>query len=216
MSASNFRELNDAQLAKLSDEELVAHIVRARAAGRADAARLAAQILAFKHQDRVYGWFHNSLESAGAVEYEELAAITIRDAIRWAESFAGTTDKEFRAAVFRIARRRRVDFLRRKRIETTSFAWAGSEDAEEREFGSGDPQAAIEYASAFNQAFEELRKDSHKLVVLLNMHGFSHREIAEKVTSHFGDTDDDPMSENNVSKILSRFNKRLDELLQDD
>ena len=136
---ANFRGLNDAQLAKLSDEELIAYIVRARAAGREDAAALAAQILAFKLEGEVIGWFWNQIGSKGQVVVEELAAVTIRDAIKWAEAFRGETRNEFRAAVFRIAKRRRVDYLRKKRVDTISFAWAGSEESEEREFGFGDP-----------------------------------------------------------------------------
>jgi RNA polymerase sigma factor (sigma-70 family) len=213
--AANFRELNDAQLAKLSDEELVAYIVRARAAGREDAAVLAAQILAFNHESEVLGWFYNNLGSKGQVVVEELAAVTIRDAIKWAASFKGTSDREFRAAVFRIARRRRVDYLRRKRVETISFAWAGSEEDEEREFGFGDPLEAIDDMSVFNQAFAELNKDTHKLVVLLSLYRIPHKQIAEKVNRQFKHTGDDPMSENNVSKIISRFNARLDGLFEE-
>ena len=70
--------------------------------------------------------------------------------------------------------------------------------------------------SVFNQAFSELNKDPHKLVILLNLYGYPYTEIAEKVKSQFADSGDDPMSENNVSQIISRFNKRLDELLDDD
>ena len=89
MIAANFRELNDAELAKLSDEKLVAYIVRARAAGKEQAAVLAAQILAFKHEREILGWFYNNLGSKGQVVVEELAAVTIRDAIRWAAVLRG-------------------------------------------------------------------------------------------------------------------------------
>jgi RNA polymerase sigma factor (sigma-70 family) len=147
---------------------------------------------------------------------EELAAVTIRDAIRWAEAFQGETANEFRTGLYVIARRRRIDYLRKKRVDTTSFVFEGSETDEEKEFGSGDPLDAIDSMSVFNQAFSELNKDSHKLVILLNLYGYSYAEIAEKVTSQLAGSGDDPMSENNVSQIISRFNKRLDELLDDD
>lgn len=211
--AANFRELNDAQLAQLPDEELVAYIVRARAAGQEDAALLGAQILAFNHEQEILGWFYNHMGSKGQVVVEELAAVTIRDAIKWAASFKGETRNEFRGAIYVIARRRRADYLRKKRVDTISFVFEGSEEAEEREFGWGDPPASIDDMSIFNQAFAELRKASHKLVILLMLHGIPHKQIADKVTSQFEGTDNDPMSENNATKIISRFNKRLDELL---
>ena len=216
MSASNFRELNDAQLAKLPDEELVAYIVRARAAGRVDSAVLGAQVLAFKHERAVTGWFQNQIGSKGGAVVDELAAVTIRDAVRWATSFEGTSVGEFRSGVFRIARRRRVDYLRKNRVDTVPFAFEGSDDAEEREFGQNDPLEAIDRMGVFNQAFSELNKDSHKLAILLSLHGYPYKEIARKVTSQLADPGDDPMSENNVSQIISRFNKRMDELLSDD
>jgi len=213
--ALNFRELNDAQLAELSDEELIAYIVRARAAGREGAAVRAAQILAFSYEQEILGWFYNNMGSKGQVVVEELAAVTIRDAIKWAESFQGTSAKEFRAAVYVIARRRQADYLRKKRVDERSWVFEGSEEAEEREFGWGDPLDSIDEMSIFNQALGELKKDSHKLVVFLNLYGYSHREIAEKVTSQLADSGNDPMTENNVSKIISRFNKRLDKLLDE-
>jgi RNA polymerase sigma factor (sigma-70 family) len=213
--AANFPELNDAQLAELSDEGLIAQIVRARAAGRLDAAVRASQILAFNHQERVIGFMYNQLGSKGPQVVEEVAAQTIADAVKSAASFEGEDLRTFRAWLFRIARFRRVDYLRKKRVDTIPLVFRGSEESEEREFGMGDPLIAIDDASVFNQAFAELNKDSHKLVILLSLHHIPHRQIAEKVNRQFNDTDDDTMSENNVSQIISRFHKRLDELLDE-
>ena len=52
-------------------------------------------------------------------------------------------------------------------------------------------------------------------MILLSLYRIPHKEIAEKVTSQLAGSGDDPMSENNVSKIISRFNKRLDQLLDE-
>lgn len=208
--------LNDAELAKRSDDELIAYIVRARAAGGDEAALEAVQILAFHHEDRVTGWFYNQLGSKGPSVVEAVAARTIADAIKSAASFEGATIEEFRGWVFRIARRRRVDYLRKNRVDEVPLVIDRGEEHEEREFGSGDPLEAVDRASVFNQALSELNQDAHKMVVFLGvLYDLPHKTIAEQVNRQFGEGLDDPMSENNVSQILSRFKKRLDELLDE-
>ena len=67
--------------------------------------------------------------------------------------------------------------------------------------------------SIFNQAFSELN-DAHKLVIcLIRFYGLPHKKVAEQVNRHFGDQLNDPMTEQNVNQINSRFDRRLDELL---
>lgn len=219
--AANFREFNDPELARLSDEELIAYIVRARAAGRPDCAARAAAILAYRQQQRVRAFVAVRLASKGSGVVEEVAEQAVFDAIRGAASFEGGTLKEFRRWVFVIARRRiadRIDKQQRKQdslYEEVPLEQDWGEGPQERPLPGGDPIEAFERGSVFNQAFGELRKDSHKLVVLLGLYGYSHREIARKVTSQLAGSEADPISENNVSKILSRFNKRLDDLLEE-
>jgi hypothetical protein len=70
--------------------------------------------------------------------------------------------------------------------------------------------------SVFNQALSELEQDAHKLVIFLGViHDLPHKQIADQVNRQFGKELDDPMTENNASQILSRFKKRLDELLDE-
>ena len=166
---ANFRELNDAELYELSDDELVAYIVRARAAGRTRAAEVGVQILAYKHERQVTGFVFNQLGSKGAEVVDQVAARTIADAIAAAASFEGETIEEFRGFLFRIARRRRVDYLRKNRVDEVPLVNERDEDAREREFSEGDPLEAVDRASVFNQAFRELQRDDHKLVVLLTI-----------------------------------------------
>lgn len=214
--ATNFREFNDAELAKLSDEDVIAYVVRARATGRDDAAALAVQILAFAHEQRLLGWFYTQIGSKGRQVVEELTEITLASAMGSAASFEGEALPSFRAWLFRIARYRRADYFRKKRVDEEPFATDYGDEEQEREFGAGDPLGAIDDADVFNQAFEELNKDSHKLVVMLGLlYGFAHKDVAERVNRQFGEDSDDPMTENNVSKILSRFNKRLDQLMDE-
>jgi RNA polymerase sigma factor (sigma-70 family) len=213
---ASFDELNDAELARLSDEQLIAYIVKARAAGRPEAAVTAVQILAYRHEKRITGFIYNQLGSKGADVVDEVAARTIAGAIGSAASFEGGTIKEFRAWVFTIARRRRIDYLRKKRVDEVPLVIDYGDEAEEREFGAGNPLDAVDDASVFNQALSELAKDSHKLVVYLGaIHDLPHKQIADQVNRQFGKDLDDPMTENNATQILSRFKKRLDELLDE-
>ena len=178
---------------------------------------LAAQILAFKHEREILGWFYNNLGSKGQVVVEELAAVTIRDAIRWAEAFQGETSE-------RVPRRPLCDRapaqgrLPAQEARGHHLVRVRGQRGRTRSASSAPATRSTRSTSmsVFNQAFSELNKESHKLVILLYLYGYPYAEIAEKVTSQLAGSGDDPMSENNVSQIISRFNKRLDELLDDD
>ena len=54
-----------------------------------------------------------------------------------------------------------------------------------------------------------------EVVIRVRFRRVSHKEAAEYVNRHFGDETDDPMTEQNVSQINSRFGKRLKELLRE-
>jgi RNA polymerase sigma factor (sigma-70 family) len=156
------------------------------------------------------------LGSKGPGAVEEVAARTIADAIRSASSFEGATIEEFRGWLFRIARRRRADYLRKSRVDEVPMTWGGGDELSEREFGEGDPIEAVDRADVFNQALAELGQDSHKLVVFLSFfHDLPAKEVAEQVSRHFEPVSDDPMTDQNVNQINSRFRKRLDELLSE-
>ena len=91
----------------------------------------------------------------------------------------------------------------------------GEGPQERDDIGSSDPLDAVDRASIFNQAFSELN-DAHKLVIcLIRFYDLSHKEVAEQVNRHFKGQMDDPMTEQNVNQINSRFEKRLEELLQE-
>ena len=147
---------------------------------------------------------------------DEIAERTLADAIVSMEGFAGSTIGEFRAFVFRIARRRIIDYLRKGRVEEEPLEIDWGEGAQERkEIGTADPIEAVDRGDVFNQAFSELN-DAHKLVIcLVRFYDLPHRQVAEQVNRHFGDQLNDPMSEQNVNQINSRFDKRLDGLLDE-
>lgn len=216
----NFRERNDAELGKLaseSEEKLIAYIVAARRAGRSDAAVQAARVLAFRYERRIRGFVLNRLGSKGRAVCDEVAEMALAGAIASVGGFEGSTAGEFRAFVFRIAGRRIADYHRKGRVEEEPLEVDWGEGEQERGATAGqkeaDPLRAVDDASVFNQAFGELN-DSHKLVIcLVRFYDLPHKKVAEQVNRHFGSQLNDPMSEQNVNKINSRFDKRLGELL---
>ena len=228
----NFRQLSDPELARLGKEDqpaLFEYMVSARRAGRLDDAKRAAQILAYSYERMVTGYLWQKIGSKGPMVVDELAGQTLADAVRAAGNFKGSTMGEFRSLVFTIARRRRADYLEKHSVkDEKGEKQQVVEEPWEKDFGEGpterpadgrhetDPTDAIGKKSIFSQAFDELNQESHKLVIcLVRFYDLPHKEVAEKVNSQFGDQLTDPMTEQNVNQINSRFDKRLDELLRE-
>ncbi len=156
------------------------------------------------------------MRERGSAVADEIAEKAIGDAIASVGGFAGASVGEFRAWVFTIARRRIYDYLRKGRVreEPLEIDW-GEGETERKEMGAGDPIDAVDRGSIFGQAFSELN-DAHKLVIcLVRFYDLPHKKVAEQVNRHFGDQLNDPMTEQNVNQINSRFDKRLDRLLDD-
>jgi RNA polymerase sigma factor (sigma-70 family) len=212
----NFRELNDAELARLGDQELVAYIVDARKAGRTDAAVVAAQVLAFRYEDRIRAFVATRLESKGRAEADDVAERTMSDAIASVAGFEGESLPEFGGWIFRIAKNRIVDYHRKGRVDQVPLEWR-TPDGEwaEREIETGDPTAVIDRGDLISQALSELSEVHREVVIRVRFRRFSHKEAAEDVNRHFPEEMNDPMTEQNVSQINSRFGKRLKELLRE-
>lgn len=203
-----FPRLEDHQLARLGDPELIDYVVAAREAGDEDAARLGLRIFAFGMEEVVRAFIRSRLASHGDAAVEEVAERTLEDAIRSIASLAGRTPEEARAFVFRIGRRRIADHLRRGRARTESLddeVTGGTAAA----LGSEDGLAAAETTLVIDELIGELRGD-HRAVVELNvLSGYSARETVELIRGRDVGDPDDSMSEQNVHKIASRFRRDL-------
>jgi DNA-directed RNA polymerase specialized sigma24 family protein len=209
-----FRKLRDDELQRLDDERIVAYIVGARRARQDEAAVEAARVLAWRYSDRILGFVYNKLGSKGPLVVENIAELTISDAIASAESFAGESIQEFRGWIFQIARFRIVDYHRSGRVSERPLELrVGEGETIEWEGRSGDATVAVDLASVWNQAYSGLSEVHKAVVVMVRLRGLSHKRAAEQVNRQFGDRLDDPMTEENVSQINSRFGKELDRLL---
>jgi RNA polymerase sigma factor (sigma-70 family) len=223
---SSFRELSEQELSGLSPEELFSYARRARAMGDDISATAALRLLAYGLEPVVRAFVLVRIGDMDSQIVEEIVETAIFDAIRSAESFAGSTLAQFRAFAFTIARRRIDDHHRRDRIrhgdkerkvQLTPLEREGAEgEVLIHERPSEDPADAIAEASVFTQVLGGMDNDVHRAVVVLErFEDPPHAEIAERVNRQFGLSDDDLMREDNVAQICSRFRKRFGEALGD-
>jgi DNA-directed RNA polymerase specialized sigma24 family protein len=192
-----FRSLDEAELAKLDEDGLVAHALQAREAGEGEQALLALRIFAFGMQDALLAFVRARLDSHGDAVVEEVAGRALEDAIRSIGNLRGTSAGEARAFVFKIARLRIVDYHRSGSVRAAAIA--GGED------GSIDPGAlddrrvegeadAIGTALVLREAIAELRPDHRAVVEDCLLLGYSAREAAERLAGRLDGQFDDSMS----------------------
>lgn len=214
---SPFRELPEHELARLSDEEQVEYMLAARTAGRLGAAVNAARILAFRHQDRISAFIRSKIGDMGDLVCDEVIERSLTSAIDSAHTIEGSTIKEFRAFIFQIARRRLADFFRERerRVKEVPMERRVGDETAEWDFAEGDTIAAIDDASVFQQAYDALSERHRFVIVCLRFRDLSQAEVAAEVNRQFDDDSDDPMTEQNVAKINSRFTKEIRRLLEE-
>ena len=218
----NFRQRSDPELdrlAKEDEERLLAYIVEARRADRIEAATRGAQILAWSYEKKVRAFVLNRLGSKGPLVVEELAELHPHRRGRVGREVRGVDDRRVPRARLHAspAGGSRTTSTRSgsARSPSTSTGARARRSATRPTRAATTRRSAIEDSSVWNQAFEELN-DSHKLVIcLVRFYDLPHKKVAEQVNRHFKGQLPDPMTEQNVNQINSRFDKRLDELLRE-
>jgi RNA polymerase sigma factor (sigma-70 family) len=202
----------EAELIRLDDDELIAYAINHREAGDDAGADCALKIFAFGMEGPLRAFVRNRLDSHGDSVIEEVAERALEDAIRSITALRGHTSAEARAFVFRIAKLRIVDYHRKGRVETTPLedlvaeGDAGPSSGAIRSEGEADLVAT---SLLVDDALAELRPDHQAVVKLYVLMGCSARETADQVRSRFRGPSHDPMSEQNVQQIGSRFRKDL-------
>ena len=198
-----FRRRSEHELDALSDDELIAYIRDARAAGALAEGRLALQILVFGHWDNVTARLRMKLP-AHAVE--DTAGEVIASAI--ASSFAGESIGEFKSWLSTILHRKVVDFYRDRERTIDARPLEGDDDDRAAiQPMSPDDAGYVETQLVIESVLGELRDDHRRVVEIIVLHGRSAEEACTEVEA---------MTPDNAYQIVRRFRQRLREALGDD
>ena len=214
---SDFRPLIETELLALTPEQLIAYHHEARRLGRHDEARTALGILVFGFIGRIRFWVSRRLPQQ---DVEDVADEVIESAIR--SSFDGAETRQFAAWLRRIAQRRVADYFTARSRRPEEGPLPDEHEGEEDIWGTvgelHDPTEEIVERSVVEQALGELNEIHRRVVELAGPQdlGFEQRpgkETADLVNDQLSGRMSDPMTEANVHQILSRFRRRLAELL---
>lgn len=201
-----FRPRSDLELNDWSDDDLIAHIRAARAAGDRKQARLALQILVFGHHENI----RRRVRMRVPREDVDLVAGAAFDSA-FKAALDGNSVGEFHGWLNTIVDRRVADYHRKDRPRWVELIEDGLNGRPE---GEDDPGIErIDARSAIDQALGEL-SDLHRTVVeraLLSDEEPTAQDLADRINEHHGA--DPPMTTSNVHKITSRFRERLRQIL---
>jgi RNA polymerase sigma factor (sigma-70 family) len=204
---AGFQALPEQHLTKLSDEQLIDYMRRAREAGRREAIKLAVGILAFGYWDTLVS--RAQLKLPSLADAEEVAGETVASAI--ASAFDGKSVGEFRSWLHTILSRRIADYLESRKRKPRATPLPTEHEREEDVWGA-EPAVEFEGDALFardclDRAYGEIEDERHRRVIDLYVFGpHAAAEAAELVGNE--------MTEANVHQIASRFQRRFKELLQ--
>ncbi len=202
MSPDSFRALREHELTQLSDDQLIAYIVAARAVGEMDAMTIAVRIL-------THGYYTLVRMRVGLKVPKEQVEDVTNDAITSAmtSAFDGQSVGEFKSWLHTITQRRVADFHRSRegKPDTVPLPGAGDEGPYGDELAVEFEGVAIDAQQAIDTAMGEM-SDVHAKAIDLNV--FDDLPAGE-VAARLG------LSEQNVHQIKSRFKKRVRELLDE-
>jgi RNA polymerase sigma factor (sigma-70 family) len=215
---SDFRPLSENELAALSTEELIAYHHEARRLGRHSEAQTALGILIWSFEDRVRYWVSRKVPGR---EVDDVVHTVFESALK--SSFEGTLPEQFGAWLRAIAIRRVSDYHRsaerRPKEEPLPEEHEGTEEIWGAVGEVPDPTEEVIARSVSEQALAELSQEHRRVIELagpvdLGFDGRPAKETATMINDQLGAQLDDPMTDVNVHKILSRFRKRCREILE--
>ena len=210
---AGFSELNEQQLDRLSDDELIEYIREARRASRGDAERLAVQILVWGHRENLRRRVSIKVPREDVDDVADEALVSAVGAV-----FSSATVGEFRSWLNTIVDRRIADYHKRRRIHTEPLPeeHEGDEEVWQRKGAPTIPGPAhrVESRMLIEEATRELSEPHRRVVELRRLYGYSAKDAAVEVNNHFGDRLDTPMREDNVHQICSRFDGSLRAIIE--
>jgi RNA polymerase sigma factor (sigma-70 family) len=200
-----FRKKTEQELTALGEDDLIAYLLDARAAGDRDASGLAVSMLVFGFMANIE---YRVAMKVPAESVEDVSKSVLLSAL--ASPFDGGSVGEFRNWIGRIVQRRIADFHRdpRREMRTDPLptehqgdddVW-GEEPAAEFEGDTVDVRRAIE------TAYSELNPLHQQVIDLSIWEDLPAGDVAERLD----------VSPANVHKITQRFRDRIDELFPRD
>lgn len=189
----------------MSEDELIAYLLGARAAGNREATGLAVAMLVYGFMDNVQ---RRVAMKVPPESVEDVAKSVLLSAL--ASPFDGGSVGEFRKWVGTIIQRRIADFHRDPRRELQTGPLPTEHQGDEDVWGEeptvefeGD---TVDVRRAIDQAYSELNPLHQQVVDLSIWEDLAAGEVAERLD----------VSPANVHKITQRFRDRIDELFPRD
>ena len=188
-----------------SEDELIAYLLGARAAGNREATGLAVAMLVYGFMDNVQRRVAMKVPPESA---EDVAKSVLLSAL--ASPFDGGSVGEFRKWVGTIIQRRIADFHRDPRREMQTSPLPTEHQGDEDVWG-GEPTVefegdTVDVRRAIDQAYSELNPLHQQVVDLSIWEDLAAGDVAERLD----------VSPANVHKITQRFRDRIDELFPRD
>ena len=201
---SPFRPRSDHELQKLSDDELIAELRRAHAAGDAAAARLVLQVLVYGFWELVQ--YRVSLK-VPQHDVEDLAGDVLVRAIT--SSFAGESVGEFRSWLNTILRRAIADYWRgcERTVDTRPLERDDPEDRGGPEPWEADGTGYVETQMLIAACLDDLSDDHRRVVEIVVLEGRPADDAVGEVAG---------MTRDNAYQIARRFRVCLREMLEQD
>jgi DNA-directed RNA polymerase specialized sigma24 family protein len=207
---SGFEPLDDGRLDRMSDEELVAYVAAAFAAGHYEAGRRAAGMLTWRLMPLVEA----RVAAKVPIQHcEDVVGNVLESFVK--SAFDGKVIRSVRAFIATIAQRRIADFHRDREGDPEQLPLRGEHVGEDDAHGDEESVEDETEAVALRDAIERVlarRKEVHRQVIELyapeQMDGADLRakEVVARMQADHGET----VSESNVQKIWQRFKEDLE------
>lgn len=200
----SFQARSDHELQQLSDDDAIAYIRAAAAAGALAEARRGLHLL-------VYGYERNvrrrlSMKLPGAVVEDLTADVLVRACTA---AFQGSSVGEFRSWLNAIVQRTIADYYRdlQRRPKQAALPTEHLDDDEvwTREPASFDDTSDVDLRPAIEELLATFNETHRRVIELHVFDGHPAPEVCRRLTG---------MSEANVAQITSRFRRRARERLQ--
>lgn len=205
--AGRFRELSDADLDGLADEQLVTYIARARRAKHFQTAGRALAILMWGYEPSISVRVAKKVPGH-AVENvaEKVLKSVIDDALEGKVPFSGASVPEFRSWLGTIISRRIADYYRGPRSTMTRLGLAEEvgEDEPGVQLETRDAADAVVDRALVQEALGRMSPAHRTVAQMAELDGYSAAEVTAAVPG---------MSANNVYKIRERFRTQVAELV---